>query len=120
LPAGEDWSLVTAPDEQRRCCLVLRGRRCEHVTSFRVAGPGGALDDYTYACRCHLELVRGLDDVVTETQRHAGTDPTATVAALSGLLIRHVGHGSDGDRRGSSADSQKFACGVHSHFGRSE
>ena len=64
VPAGEDWSLVTAPDEQRRCCLVLRGRRCEHVTSFRVASADGVHDDYTYVCRCHLDLVRRTGDVV--------------------------------------------------------
>jgi hypothetical protein len=69
LPAGgEDWSLVTAPDEQRRCSVVVRAQRCEHATSFRVAGANGALDDYTCVCRCHLELVRRPDDIVTSLQ----------------------------------------------------
>jgi hypothetical protein len=68
LPAGEDWSLVTAPDERRRCCVVVRGQRCEHATSFRVGGADGALDDYTFVCRCHLELVRRPGDVVMSLQ----------------------------------------------------
>jgi hypothetical protein len=68
LPAGEDWSLVTEPDEQRRCCIMVRDQRCEHATSFRVAGPEGVLDEYTYVCRCHLQLVRRPEDVVTSLQ----------------------------------------------------
>jgi hypothetical protein len=66
--AGEDWMLVTAPDEQRRCCVLVRGQRCEHATSFRIASADGALDDYTYVCRCHFELVRRAEDVVTSAE----------------------------------------------------
>jgi hypothetical protein len=70
LPTGgEDWSLVTAPDEQRRCCVVVQGQRCEHATSFRVTGADGVLDDYTYVCRCHLEVVQRPDDVVISFAR---------------------------------------------------
>ena len=65
VPAGDAWSLVTAPDEQERCCVIIRNERCDHATAYRVSGKDGALDDYTYVCKCHLELVRGLDDTVT-------------------------------------------------------
>jgi hypothetical protein len=57
--------LVTAPDEQERCCLVVRDERCEHATRYRVSGRDRALEDYTYVCKCHLDLVRGVDHVVT-------------------------------------------------------
>lgn len=49
------WSLVTAADEGERCCVVLYGERCERRSVFRVGGRG--LDDYTFTCAEHLELV---------------------------------------------------------------
>jgi hypothetical protein len=66
LAPGENWSLVTAPDEQERCCFVLRGERCGHITAHRVSGKDRALDDYTYVCECHLGIVRGPDDLATD------------------------------------------------------
>ena len=59
------WSLVTASDEQQRCCVVIDGERCEKPTAWRVASADGAWDDYTYTCGGHVELVRRPDDVVT-------------------------------------------------------
>jgi hypothetical protein len=59
------WTLITAPDERERCCVLHEGRRCERPTAFRVAGPSGALDEYTYVCAQDLELVRRPDDIVT-------------------------------------------------------
>jgi hypothetical protein len=44
--------------------VVQRDRRCEHTTTYRVAGAEGALDDYTHVCTCHLELVHRPGDVV--------------------------------------------------------
>lgn len=51
------WHLVTEPDEQQRCCVVVDGRRCEQAAAFRVASSDGALDDYTHVCADHLALV---------------------------------------------------------------
>lgn len=59
------WSLVTAPDEQQRCCVVIDGVRCGQQTAWRLASADGALDDYTYVCGDHVELVRRPGDVVT-------------------------------------------------------
>ncbi len=53
------WSLVTAPDEQHRCCAVVDDHRCEQPTAFRVASTDGAIDDYTYVCGDHVALVSG-------------------------------------------------------------
>lgn len=64
---GSRWSLATAPDERQRCCVIIDGRRCENATTYHVAAPDGALDDYTFVCALHLELVRGPDDAVTLT-----------------------------------------------------
>lgn len=58
------WSLVTAPDERERCCVV-DGARCPAAAAFEVAGPGGELDDRTWVCADHLELVRQPGDRVT-------------------------------------------------------
>lgn len=52
------WSLVTAPDERERCCVVIDGERCEQRTAWRLASADGAWDDYTYTCGDHVELVR--------------------------------------------------------------
>lgn len=60
------WSLVTAPDERERCCVVVDGKRCELPTAFEVRGAGGELDDYTFTCADHLELVRRPGDVVSQ------------------------------------------------------
>lgn len=51
------WSLVTEPDERERCCVVIDGVRCEQRTAWRISGQ--ALDEYTYTCGDHVELVRG-------------------------------------------------------------
>jgi hypothetical protein len=59
------WSLVTAPDERERCCMVIDGERCSAPTSWRIASKDGALDDYTYTCAAHVELVAGPGHVVT-------------------------------------------------------
>jgi len=37
VPAGDAWSLVTAPDEQERCCVIIRNERCDHATAYRVS-----------------------------------------------------------------------------------
>jgi hypothetical protein len=58
------WSLVTAPDERERCCVVVDGARCSQPTMWIVRGAGGELDDVTHACAEHLELVRRLGDTV--------------------------------------------------------
>ena len=51
------WSLVTAPDERERCCFVdERDVRCEQPSAFKLSGT--ALDEYTYVCDGHLEIVR--------------------------------------------------------------
>ena len=70
-PAGSipvSWSLVTAPDERERCCVVVDGKRCELPSAFRVASEDGALDDYTYSCTRHLHLVSGPGYVVTAVE----------------------------------------------------
>ena len=59
------WSLVTAPDEQQRCCVVIDGQRCAQASAYRVASSDGALDDYTYVCADHLPFVSGPGSVVT-------------------------------------------------------
>lgn len=61
-----DWSLVTAPDERERCCVVVDGERCPAAAALEVAGPGGEMDDRTCVCADHLELVRRPGDRVTE------------------------------------------------------
>jgi hypothetical protein len=52
------WSLVTAPDERERCCVVIGGERCSRPTAYRIQAADGALDDYTHVCAEHLELLR--------------------------------------------------------------
>lgn len=64
------WSLVTAPDEQQRCCVVIDGARCEQPTAFKLAAADGAWDDYTYVCGDHVELVRRPDSVVERVYRN--------------------------------------------------
>lgn len=63
------WSLVTAHDEQRRCCVVIDDRRCQRATAFRVAAVDGALDDYAYVCAEHRALVAGPGYRVTPVER---------------------------------------------------
>ena len=57
-------SLVTAPDERERCCVVVDGVRCSRPTAWIVRGAGGELDDYACCCADHLELVRRPGDGV--------------------------------------------------------
>lgn len=64
LTSRMSWSLVTAPDERDRCCVVIDGARCELPAAWIVRGAGGALDDYTCVCGDHLELVRQPGDTV--------------------------------------------------------
>jgi hypothetical protein len=59
------WSLITAPDERERCCVVESGKRCPERTAYRVAAASGELDDYTHCCERHLELVSGPGYVAT-------------------------------------------------------
>jgi hypothetical protein len=63
------WHLVTAPDEQQRCCVVIDGHRCEQATVFKVASDDGMLDDYTYVCEDHLSLVNKSGYIVTRVER---------------------------------------------------
>jgi hypothetical protein len=62
------WSLVTAADEQERCCVLVDGQRCERPTAYRVASMVGALDDYAYVCTDHLPLVSGASYAVTRVK----------------------------------------------------
>lgn len=57
LPAVP-YSLVTAPDERERCCVVIDGVRCGQLTSVRIADVERSWDGYTYTCRDHAEIVR--------------------------------------------------------------
>jgi hypothetical protein len=57
--------IITVPDERKFCCVVIDGMRCHRSAEFEIRGAGGELDDYTFTCAGHLELVRRLGDVVT-------------------------------------------------------
>jgi hypothetical protein len=70
------WSLITAPDERKLCCVVTDAVRCDRATEFEVRGAGGELDDYTFTCAGHLELVRRPGDLVTRVDE----PPTETDA----------------------------------------
>ena len=59
------WSLVTAPDERERCCVVVAGVRCEQRSAFRVGPKDGEFDDYTITCADHVGLVERPGDQVT-------------------------------------------------------
>jgi hypothetical protein len=67
------WSLITTPDEREFCCVVTRGTRCDKRSAFLITGASGALDDYTFTCAGHLELVRQWGDVVTPLDESTGT-----------------------------------------------
>jgi hypothetical protein len=64
-----NWELITAPDEQERCCVVRRDRRCEQASTYRVASVDGWLDDYAYVCADDVQLVSGPGYVVTRVER---------------------------------------------------
>jgi hypothetical protein len=49
------YSLITAPDERERCCVVIDGARCDRPTSHRISD--GSWDGYTYTCMDHVALV---------------------------------------------------------------
>jgi hypothetical protein len=66
------WSLVTAPDERERCCVVIGGERCSEPTAYRIAAEDGALDDYTHVCRGHRELVAGPGYAVMAVEQGPG------------------------------------------------
>lgn len=58
-------NLVTAPDEQSRCCVLdADGHRCHKRSRYWVGQNG--IDDYTHCCAEHLESVRRDGDVVEE------------------------------------------------------
>ncbi len=58
-------NLVTAPDEQSRCCVLDdQGNRCPNRSKFWVGK--NWIDDYTHACQDHLESVKTEGDVVQE------------------------------------------------------
>jgi hypothetical protein len=65
------WELITAPDEQQRCCVVRDGCRCEQDAVYRVASVDGWLDDYTHVCADDLRLVSGPGYGVTRIDRSA-------------------------------------------------
>ncbi len=57
--------LLTAPDEQRRCCVLDEaGERCPRATRYWVGTNG--LDDYTHVCAEHLEDVLRAEDTVRD------------------------------------------------------
>jgi hypothetical protein len=49
------WTLMTAPDERDRCCVVLDAARCERPSTIRIGD--GSWDGYTFTCGAHAELV---------------------------------------------------------------
>lgn len=49
------YTLVTAPDERERCCVVIDGARCEQPTTHRISD--GSWDGYTHTCADHVALV---------------------------------------------------------------
>jgi hypothetical protein len=59
--------LITAPDEQERCCVLEEeGKaetRCPQKARFWV-GKQGFPDDYTYVCGGHVDDVRREGDTV--------------------------------------------------------
>jgi hypothetical protein len=56
-------ALITAPDEQGRCCLLDgNGERCRQPSRFWVGSSG--VDDYTHVCGDHVAAVARLDDIV--------------------------------------------------------
>jgi hypothetical protein len=58
-------NLVTAEDEQERCCLLNdAGARCSQRARFWVGANG--LDDYTHVCGDHVEDVKREGDVVVK------------------------------------------------------
>lgn len=61
--------LVTAPDEQERCCVVRAGRRCTRHTAYRVSGDSRELDDVTYTCEECLPDVMQPGDVATRLNK---------------------------------------------------
>lgn len=69
------WSLITAPDEEERCCVVIDGSRCEQPTVFRIEGADRAWDDYTFVCRGHLALVKQPGYLVIEVARPTTATP---------------------------------------------
>ena len=44
------YSLITAPDERDRCCVVVDGVRCPQPSAVRIADAERSWDGYTYAC----------------------------------------------------------------------
>jgi hypothetical protein len=56
MSCAVSWHVVTLPDEQQRCCVVIDGERCSQITAFRIASADGAADDYTFTCSDHVNL----------------------------------------------------------------
>lgn len=60
--------LITAPDEQSRCCILDdQGNRCPNKSEFWVGK--NDVDDYTHACSAYLEEVTCEGDIVQELNR---------------------------------------------------
>jgi hypothetical protein len=77
------------PDERKFCCVVIDGMRCHRSAEFEIRGAGGELDDYTFTCAGHLELVRRLGDVVTPVARpNVVPQPRIPYATRYALPIR--------------------------------
>lgn len=67
-------NLVTAPDEQRRCCVLnSKGERCPNETRFWVGV--NPIDEYAYVCADHLEDVRRPGDEVREIGKSPADEP---------------------------------------------
>lgn len=57
--------LITAPDEQQRCCVLNdNGERCLKRSKFWVGTQ--PIDDYTHVCAEHLQSVKRPEDTVVE------------------------------------------------------
>lgn len=63
------WTLVTAPDERERCCVVVDDERCAQPAAWKISGSPPAWDDYTHVCGDHAELVREPGDLVEPLER---------------------------------------------------
>ena len=73
-PPPADVQLVTAPDEQRRCCVLDgAGNRCPSETRYWIGANG--VDDYTHVCADHLEDMRRPGDEVREVGKPPADEP---------------------------------------------
>jgi hypothetical protein len=57
--------LITAPDEQERCCVLDKGgNRCPQKSRFWVGSNG--IDDYTHVCGDHVQDVKRPGDAINK------------------------------------------------------